>query len=97
MALSGKTISVDNVVLQGVVNTLENSGFHWSGTMTELGSELDRTFNRSKGMRSRLPGSPSALRVVINRIANRLRSRGISVRFKRSSDHTRTRFVTFVW
>jgi len=97
MALNSKTISVDDLVLQGIVNTLEDSDFSWSGTMTELSSELGRSFNRNKSKRSVLPGSPSALRVVINRITNRLRSRGISVRFKRSPDHTRTRFVTFVW
>jgi len=97
MALNSKTISVDDLVLQGIVNTLEDSNFSWSGTMTELSSKLDKSFHRSKGKLSILPGSPSALRVVINRITNRLRSRGISVRFKRSTDHTRTRFVTFVW
>ena len=96
MALNSKTVSVDNLVLQGIVQTVKSSGTLWAGTMTDLDSNLVQVFSRSRNKMNSLPGSPSALRVVINRITNRLRTRGLSVRFWRDSDHTRTRLVQFV-
>jgi len=95
MTSNGKTISVDNLVLEGVLRSLETS-HQWRGTMTELDSILARVYSRSQTKINNLPGSPSALRVVINRIANRLRARGVSVRFGRANDRIRTRFVKFV-
>lgn len=94
MTSNGKTISVDNLVLEGILRSLETSP-QWRGTMTELDSLLTKVYNRSQTKINNLPGSPSALRVVINRIANRLRARGISVRFGRANDRVRTRFVKF--
>ena len=66
---------------------------NWIGTMSKLRTALERF--SSHHQREILPGSPSALRVVINRIANRLRSRGIGIKFGRTPDHARTRFVRF--
>lgn len=96
MTFNSKTVSVDDLVVQGIMQAVRSSDTLWAGTMTELNSDLVRVFNRSKNKMNSLPGSPSALRVVINRVTNRLRTRGISVRFWRDSDHTRTRLVQFV-
>lgn len=86
---------VDNIVFRGisaVVNAESNGGL-WKGTMSELMTALNRV--SSKRQRTILPGSPGALRIVINRVANRIRNRGIGVRFGRTTDHARTRFVRF--
>jgi len=91
MALNSKTNSVDDVVLQGVMKVVSSDGSSWRGTMTELNSNLNKVLKTNS-----LPGSPSALRVVLNRITNRLRSRGVSIRFGRTTDRMRTRFVRFV-
>lgn len=86
--------NIDEIVLSKVNTIVENqSGSKWTGTMTNLMTALNRV--SSKRQREILPGSPSALRVVINRVANRLRSRGIGVRFGRTTDHARTRYVRF--
>jgi len=86
--------TVDNVVFNGVYSVVErqNDGV-WKGTMSELTTALRRVLSQKQ--RTLLPGSPSALRVVINRVVNRIRNRGISVRFGRATNHTRTRFVRF--
>lgn len=103
MAYKSKTITrrnntineVDNIVFRGisaVVNAESNGGL-WKGTMSELMTALNRV--SSKRQRTILPGSPGALRIVINRVANRIRNRGIGIRFGRTTDHARTRFVRF--
>lgn len=95
MTLNSKTNSVDNLVLESVLNAIEDAEHNkWQGTMTELRPTLISS-GLSKSQRSNLPKSPSALRVVLNRIANRLRTRGVSVKFGRTNDRTRTRFVKF--
>ena len=98
MTLNSKTNLVDNVVLEGIVKSVKDNTAtnQWRGTMTELDSTLVKTFDKNRAKINNLPGSPSALRVVLNRIANRLRTRGISVKFGRTNDRTRTRFVKFV-
>lgn len=102
MAYKSKTIArrntvineVNNVIYRGISTVVERQfGGIWKGTMSELSTALNRVL--SKRQRTLLPGSPGALRVVINRVANRIRNRGISVRFGRTTDHTRTRFVRF--
>jgi len=86
--------NVDELVLVKVNTVLDSqSGSNWTGTMTNLMNAVRKV--SSKRQREILPGSPAALRVVVNRIANRLRNRGIGVRFGRTTDHTRTRFVKF--
>jgi len=82
---------VNNTVLDGVLRVLDNRNV-WTGTMTDLRKELVTYI----GNKSNLPRSPSALRVVLNRVVNRIRVRGISVKFGRTTDHTRTRYVRFV-
>lgn len=86
--------NIDEIVLSKIYTVVESqSGSKWTGTMTNLMSAINRV--SSKRQREILPGSPSALRVVINRVANRLRNRGIGVRFGRTTDHARTRYVRF--
>lgn len=86
--------NVDDVVFNSVLSFLSRQNVRsWTGTMTELSTGLTRVAGRK--VSSVLPGSPSALRVVLNRVANRLRNRKVGVRFGRTTDHTRTRYVRF--
>lgn len=88
------TESVDNMVLNGIVSVLEKGESKvWLGTMTELNTSLVKALGRKQA--KGLPGSPSALRLVVNRVLNRLRYRGVSVKFGRTTDSSRTRFVRF--
>lgn len=94
MVSNSKQVNVDDVVLNSVLEVLrKHSATTWVGTMTELSAALTRVVGKSKS--STLPGSPSALRVVLNRVVNRLRTRKVSVKFARTNDHTRTRYVKF--
>lgn len=87
--------NINEIVFEKIITVLDSqSGSNWTGTMTNLRTALNRV--SSKNQRAILPGSPGALRVVINRVANRLRNRGIGVRFGRTTDHARTRFVKFI-
>ena len=90
-----KTSSVNDLVLGNILSVMDMNR-SWSGTMTDLNDLfLDLAGRSSRRLAKSLPKSPSALRVVINRVANRLRTRGISVKFGRTTDHSRTRFVRF--
>lgn len=98
MALNSKndtaSVNVNDVVLNGILEVVKkNNAKVWLGTMTELNSALVRVLGRKRS--EILPGSPSALRTVTNRVVNRLRNRKISVKFVRTTDHTRTRLVRF--
>lgn len=90
---SVQSANVDDVVLNGVLKVLDRGNHAWSGTMTQLGSTLVRTVGKSSS--EDLPNSPSALRVVLNRVVNRLRSRGVSVKFVRAGGTPGTRLVKF--
>lgn len=87
--------SVDSVVFSGIVSVVKGmrKGTIWTGTMTELNSALVSTLGRKNS--NILPGSPSALRVVLNRVVSRLRNNKVSVKFGRTTDHSRTRYVKF--
>lgn len=89
------TNNVDSLVLNGVSSIVRRvkKGSSWTGTMTELNDALVSVVGK-KNARV-LPGSPSALRVVLNRVVTRLCKTGVSVRFGRTTDHSRTRFVRF--
>lgn|SRR5271169_4245188 len=95
MASNSKTnINVDEVILNGILTMLDKQAQHsWIGTMTELDVALERVLGRKHS--NSLPGSPGALRVAVNRVINRLRSRRVSVKFSRTKDHARTRLVSF--
>lgn len=91
---SSKIMSADEAVMEGVLSIISNGNTKiWTGTMTELRATLNRVLGRKQA--KVLPGSPGALRIVLNRVVNRLRNRRISVRFARTTDHARTRFVRF--
>lgn len=89
------TVDVSSLILTGILGVIrtQKEG-QWTGTMTKLSSALTRTLGRSSI--KHLPKSPSALRVSVNKVLGRLRKGGVSVKFSRSSDHTRTRLVEFV-
>lgn len=96
MTSNSKTNSLDNAVVDGVIRVIDRSNVQaWTGTMTELNSALVKVLGKKQSLV--LPGSPGALRVVVNRVANRLRSRGVSVRFARTTDRNRTRYVRFAY
>lgn len=85
--------TVSNALLNGVKIIVGRRTTPWVGTMTELN---DAVVNALRGkIPSNWPGSPSALRVALNRVIRRVRAEGVSVRFTRSTDHTRTRLVEF--
>lgn len=63
----------------------------WSGTMTDLLNAITPT----KNVPAVWPGSPSSLRRVVNTIVPTIRRSGYRVAFTRSSDHERTRVVSF--
>lgn len=90
MSNSTNQLTVDNVVVETVAAFVQANN-EWAGTMTQLSKKIARVANRVN--RSYLPGSPSALRKVIDRNIRRIRSRGISAQFNRSSDRSRTRIV----
>lgn len=86
--------NVNDIVFRSISTIVDkNNEDRWIGTMTELMTAMNRVL--SKKQRTMLPGSPSALRVVINRVVNRLRNRGVGVKFTRTTDHARTRLVRF--
>jgi hypothetical protein len=92
--INSEVTNVDEIVFRGITSVVRSqSTSNWIGTMTSLTTALNRVLSRRQ--RTLLPGSPSALRLTINRVANRLRNRGIGVRFSRSTDHSRTRLVKF--
>lgn len=93
MTYNSKTMLVDNLILEGVLTILEKNDSSWIGTMTELNSNLVKVLGKKRS--DMLPGSPSALRIVLNRVVNRLRNRKVSVKFARLNDHVRTRYVKF--
>jgi hypothetical protein len=97
MAYNSKTDrrnNVEQIVLRGILSIMIGKNVNiWTGTMTNLMTNLNRVL--SKHQRTLIPATPSALRMVVNRVTNRLRSRKISVRFGRTPDHSRTRFVRF--
>ena len=85
-------INVDDVVLSGILDILNKNG-EFKGTMTSLSHKLEKRLTKNEILV--LPKSPSALRIVVNRISNRLRNRRVKVNFKRSNNRVRTRLVEF--
>ncbi len=96
MTLNKTQNSNDEVVLNGVLAmAASGSTTPWTGTMTQLNEVLAKVVGKKD--RKLLPRSSSALRVVLNRVVNRLRNKRVSVKFGRTTDHTRTRFVKFTF
>lgn len=97
MTSNSRINDTDNTVLTGTLSVISkrNDGI-WTGTMTNLNLAIRKSIVGKDGGINNLPRSPSSLRVVLNRIVNRLRSRGVSVKFGRTPDAARTRYVEFV-
>lgn len=92
---TNKTETINEIVMSSVVKIMEKStSREWMGTMTQLSKSISKLL--TKQQIKMLPRSPSALRSVLNRIVNRIRNRRIGVKFARSTDHMRTRYVKFV-
>lgn len=89
---SNTVTNVNDLVFNGVLSVVSTHE-SWTGTMTQLGNAIRKVTERSH--RKMLPGSPSALRVVLNRVLNRLRSRKVRATFGRTPDHARIRYVQF--
>jgi|SRR5579885_2450889 len=87
-------VEVENTLVKSVISMLEKRSTPWVGTMTDLNGIVMKTVKKT-GVPSSWPRSPSALRVVLNRVVNRIRNQGVSVRFVRSADHERNRLVVF--
>jgi len=92
---SNTETELSDVVLTGVLTLLQNSQSRkWVGTMTELDRSLTRVLKNH--VPENWPGSPSALRVELNKVVNRIRVRKVSVKFGRTSGDNSTRYVKFV-
>ena len=84
--------SIDDMVLNSIINHLSTVSSEVVTTVTQLGKVLRPTVSRSE--QKNFPMQPVALRSVLNRITNRLRCRGITIQFSRSTDSNRTRYCT---
>lgn len=94
MALNREENTQETSIINGVLGMLQSTKT-WQGTMTQLSSAIKKNLNAKEA--KNITTSPSSLRMTINRIINRLRSRGISITFGRDLDRNRTRFVKLVF
>ncbi len=96
MARQRKTIRTNVELLQTVqtriLDLLDRKNGEWSGSMSDLDYAI--TSGLRKNATRDWPTTPSVLRRVVNSVVNRLRSRGVSVRFARVG-HERKRMVEF--
>ena len=86
--------SVEEIVFRGVLDilsTIEDS--IWFGSMTDLDADLARVL--PKAAVNILPKSPSALRVVLNRVVNRIRNQSVSIKFGKTNGSNSMRYVKF--
>lgn len=90
MTYNQSNSDINNIIFNGILNIIEKNDNTWSGTMTQLNEKLSKVIGKSNS--SLLPGSPSALRIALNKVVNRIRNRGVSVRFNRTAQ---ARFVKF--
>jgi hypothetical protein len=81
--------AVDDMVLNAVVSYLSNVS-EVKNTITNITKAM--ISNMPNKERKMFPTHPATVRVILNRITNRLRSRGITIQFSRGSDSMRTRF-----
>ena len=99
MAYNSKKNEVSNVIFNTVKSVLNqanktyNQKTCWTGTMSDL--DLFLRDNLKNNLPENWPGSPSALRIKLNSVVNRLRNAGMSIRFVRANNRTRTRLVRF--
>jgi hypothetical protein len=90
-------INIDRDLVQNIttrIQTLLNRrNGSWNGTMTELNQAITSGLRRATP--TNWPKTPSVLRRVINSVVPGLRRSGVRVQFGRTTDHSRTRFVSF--
>jgi hypothetical protein len=87
--------STEEVVFYGVLKILDSIDDQiWFGSMTDLNADLVRVLKKDSV--ALLPRSPSALRVVLNRLVHRIRNRGVSVKFGKTNGTNSMRYVKFV-
>ena len=83
----------ENVILNAVLDLVRNSDDEvWFGTMTNLRASILGAVSKDDVVI--IPKSASALRVVLNRVVNRLRVRKISVKFGRNHFDKYVRFMS---
>jgi hypothetical protein len=88
--LNSSTQNTNNALFQGITQLMRRRTHPWVGTMTELKQTLET--RAPYGITpTGWPASPSSFRMALNRVVNRLRNAGISVRFNRSTQ----RLVSF--
>jgi hypothetical protein len=89
--------NVDRSIVQEIqtrILTLVDRKSTWEGTMSDLQIALTTGIRRAAP--ANFPKSPSFLRRVVNATVPTLRRNGIRVEFSRTTDHARTRLVSFV-
>ena|ERR1700743_2498848 len=83
--------NVHDTIFHGVKTMLKRRSTPWVGTVSQLSQALQKRFGQTKNW----PGSASAFRVALNKVLARLRNAGVSIKFTRATDRTRTRLVKF--
>ncbi len=81
---------VVSTVQTRVLSLLQRRNGTWQGTMTALLTAIS-----GRSTPEMFPGSASSLRRVVNQVVPALRREGYRVLFTRTSDHERTRVVSF--
>lgn len=76
-----------------IMSLLNRKNGSWLGTMTELNAAITAGLRRATP--ENWPKTPSVLRRVVNSVVPLLRRSGVNVEFGRTTDHSRTRFVSF--
>lgn len=82
---------ISDAIFHGVKMIMKRRSTPLTTTMTQL----DRTLKSKINVPSNWPGSPSALRVALNKALNRIRNSGVRVSFSREPGYMRTRLVRF--
>jgi len=76
-----------------ILTLLDRKNGSWLGTMTELNRAITAGLRRAAA--AGWPKTPSVMRRVVNSVIPTLRKSGVRVQFGRTTDHMRTRFVSF--
>jgi hypothetical protein len=88
-----ETNEIAETIQSRIFTLLSRRNGSWNGTMTQLNQAITTGIRRS--VPQNWPGSPSVLRRFVNSIVPSLRREGVEVQFGRTTDHMRTRFVSF--